>query len=134
MNAALAPVMKNAGTKVNGLDGSTNVVARKDGYIAFKKLDLTGIKQLQLAATATALENNPGGTIEVRLDAPNGTLIGQSQFEQLDQKPKGLNWQKTEIKESTGTHDVYFVFKNDKAKAIDALLLFSAIKFEDEKK
>ncbi|MDB5030567.1 PQQ-dependent sugar dehydrogenase [Mucilaginibacter sp.] len=129
--AATAPIMKNAATKVNGLDGTTNVVARKDGYIAFKKLDMTGIKQLELAATATALENNPGGTIEVRLDSPTGTLLGQIQFEQLDQKPKSLNWIKTDIKESVGMHDVYFVFKNDKAKPIDALLLFSAIKFED---
>ncbi|MDB4925842.1 PQQ-dependent sugar dehydrogenase [Mucilaginibacter sp.] len=132
--AATAPIMKNAATKVNGLDGTTNVVARKDGYIAFKKLDMTGIKQLELAATATALENNPGGTIEVRLDSPTGILLGQTQFEQLDQKPKSLNWIKTDIKESAGMHDVYFVFKNDKAKAIDALLLFSAIRFEDEKK
>jgi cytochrome c len=31
-------------------------------------------------------------------------------------------------------HDVYFVFKNDKAKPIDPLMLFSAVRFEDEKK
>lgn len=134
MWASVAPVMKGVTTKVNGLDGITNVVARKDGYIAYKKLDLTGIKQLELAATATALENNPGGTIEVRLDSPTGALIGQSAFEQLDLKPKGLNWQKTDIKESAGLHDVYFVFKNDKGKPADALLLFTAIRFDDEKK
>ena len=128
--AATAPVIKNAFTKVNGLDGSTNVVARKDGYVEFKKIDLTNIKQMELAAYATALENNPGGTIEVHVDAPTGALIGQAAFEQLDNKPKDENWVKTDIKETAGIHDIYFVFKNDKAKPIDALLLFNAIKFE----
>ena len=133
VGAATAPVIKNAFTKVNGLDGSTNVVGRKDGYVEFKKIDLTGIKQMELAAYATTLENNPGGTIEVHADSPTGTLIGQAAFEQLDAKPKSQNWIKTDVKETAGIHDLYFVFKNDKAKPIDALLLFNAIKFEDEK-
>ena len=109
------------------------MVGRKDGYVEFKKIDLTGIKQMELAAYATTLENNPGGTIEVHADSPTGTLIGQAAFEQLDAKPKSQNWVKTDVKETAGIHDLYFVFKNDKAKPIDALLLFNAIKFEDEK-
>ena len=131
VGAALAPVMKGVSIKVNGLNGTTNVVARKDGYIGFKKLDMTGIKQLELAATATALANNPGGTIEVRLDAPTGTLLGQTKVEQADQNPSDVKWLKTDIKESPGIHDVYFVFKNDKAKPLDALFLFGLIKFEE---
>jgi cytochrome c len=131
MSAAVAPVMKNVSIKVNGLDGTTNVIPRKDGYISFKKLDMTGIKQLEFAAMATMLDNTPGGTIEVHLDAPTGDLIGQTKVEQLDQKPVGLNWLKTDVKATTGKHDLYFVFKNDKAKAIDPLMLLSYIKFDD---
>jgi len=131
MGAALAPIMKGVSIKVNGLNGTTNVVARKDGYIGFKKLDMTGIKQLELAATATTLANNPGGAIEVRLDSPTGTLLGQTKVEQADQNPSDVKWLKTDIKESPGIHDVYFVFKNDKAKPLDALMLFGFIRFED---
>ncbi|MFD2864570.1 PQQ-dependent sugar dehydrogenase [Mucilaginibacter antarcticus] len=128
--AATATIQKSVTTKVGGLDGVTYIIPRKDGYIGFKKLDLTGIKQLQLAAYATTLENTPGGTIEVRLDSPTGALLGQAEYEQLDLKPKTQNWVKAELKETTGLHDLYFVFKNEKAKASDALLLFNAIKFE----
>jgi cytochrome c len=129
--ASNAAVIKNAFIKVNNLDGSTNVIGRQNGYVAFKKLDLTGIKQLELSAYATALENNPGGTIEVHLDSPTGALLGQAEFEQTAIKPKTQNWVKTTIKETAGMHDVYFVFKNDKAKAIDPLVIFNSVKFEE---
>ncbi|MES2276482.1 MAG: PQQ-dependent sugar dehydrogenase [Bacteroidota bacterium] len=134
VSAANAPIIKGAIVKVNGLDGTTSVVAHANGYIGFKKLDLTGIKQLQLGANASTLENNPGGSIEVRLDSPVGTLVGQTDVEILDQKPKTPVLLKTDIKETSGAHDVYFVFKNDKAKAIEAILSLKTIDFNDEKK
>ena len=40
---------------------------------------------------------------------------------------------KTAIKEVTGRHDLYFVFKNDKVKPDEPLLSFSNIKFLDIK-
>jgi cytochrome c len=129
--ASNAAIIKNAFIKVNNLDGSTNVIGRQNGYVAYKKVDLTGIKQLELSAYATALENNPGGTVEVHLDSPTGTLLGHAEFEQTAVKPKAQNWVKTAIKETAGMHDVYFVFKNDKAKAIDPLVIFNSIKFEE---
>jgi len=85
MNADLAPVRKGAIVKVNGLNGTTNIIPYKDGYIAFKKLDMTGIKQLELAAMATVLDNTPGGLIEIHIDSPTGILLGQTKVEQLDQ-------------------------------------------------
>ncbi len=131
INTALAPIMKAVTTKVNGLNGVTDVVAHKDGYIAFKKLDMTGIKQLEFVATATTVANNPGGTIEVHLDSPTGALIGQTMIEVKNQNPTDINWLKTDIKENTGSHDIYFVFKNDKAKPVDELLLFGFVKFDE---
>jgi cytochrome c len=130
ITAATAPIIKNAFVKVNNLDGSTNIIGRQNGYVGLKQIDLTGIKQLQLSGYATALENNPGGTIEVHLDSPTGPLLGKADYEQVPVKPKTQNWVKTELKETVGMHDLYFVFKNDKAKAIDPLLLFNSIKFE----
>ncbi len=129
--AATAPIIKNAFVKVNNLDGSINIIGRQNGYVAFKQMDLTGIKQLQLAGYATALENNPGGTIEVHLDNPSGTLLGKGEFEQTAIKPKNQNWVKTPLTETVGRHDIYFVFKNDKAKAIDPLVIFNSVKFEE---
>jgi cytochrome c len=40
---------------------------------------------------------------------------------------------KAEIKEVRGVHDLYFVFKNEKAKPADPLLSFSNIKFLEER-
>lgn len=133
VTAATAPIIKGASAKVNGLDGSTNVVARNGGYIGFKKLDMTGIQQLQFFAYATALENNPGGTIEVRLDSPTGPVVGQVAIEQVETKPKTPVYTNTDIKDTTGLHDLYFVFKNDKAKPTDPMLLLNSIVFSDKK-
>jgi cytochrome c len=131
ITAATAPIIKNAFVKVNNLDGSTNIIGRQNGYVGFKQIDLTGIKQVQLAGYATALENNPGGTIEVHLDSPTGALLGKGEFEQTAIKPKTQNWIKTPLTETVGMHDIYFVFKNDKAKAIDPLVIFNSVKFEE---
>ncbi|MDB5112424.1 MAG: hypothetical protein JWR67_3538 [Mucilaginibacter sp.] len=130
--AAEAPIIKGASIKVNGLDGSTNVVAGTNGYIAFKKLDMTGIKQMEFNAKASALENNQGGSIEVRLDSPTGPMIGKTAVEVMSQKPKVPVLLATAIKESAGVHDVYFVFKNDKAKLNETIFLLNSIVFEDQ--
>jgi cytochrome c len=134
VTAASAPIIKGANVKVNGLDGSTNIVAHANGYIGFKKLDLTGIKQLQFNASASTLENNPGGVIEVHLDSPTGSVLGKVDVEILDQKPKVPVLLKTDIAATEGMHDIYFVFKNDKAKPIEALLSLKTIVFNEEKK
>ncbi|HZX75067.1 MAG TPA: carbohydrate-binding protein, partial [Cyclobacteriaceae bacterium] len=40
---------------------------------------------------------------------------------------------KVDLKEVSGVHNIYFVFKNGTAKPVDPLMSFSAIKFKDEK-
>ncbi|GAB3931708.1 PQQ-dependent sugar dehydrogenase [Mucilaginibacter myungsuensis] len=132
--AASAPILKGASVKVNGVDGSTNVVGKQNGYIAFKKLDLTGVQQLRFFAFATVLENNPGGKIEVRIDSPTGPLVGEVEIEQVDVKPKTVVYANTDVKDTAGQHDVYFVFKNDKAKPTDPLLLLNSVVFANDKK
>jgi len=41
---------------------------------------------------------------------------------------------KTDIKTVSGQHDIYFIFKNDNAKADQPLMSVSNIKFNNEKK
>lgn len=49
-----------------------------DSYIAYNQLDLTNIGQLEFLVQATSRVGALGGTIEVRLDAPTGPLVGQT--------------------------------------------------------
>jgi len=134
VTAATAPIIQGASVKVNGLDGSTNVITHANGYIGFKAIDLANIKQLQFDATATTLEANPGGTIEVRSGSPTGEMLGQTTVEVVDKKPKVPVLLNVDIKPTTGIHDIYFVFKNDKAKLIEPLFMLKTIVFNDEKK
>lgn len=69
---------------------------------AFENIDLSGIKTMTAAATIAA--GQPSGEIEIRLDTPDGKLIGSS----FPNKP-------IKITETSGIHSIYLVFKNDKA-------------------
>jgi cytochrome c len=180
--AATAEIVKGAEVEVNSRQGTTAIGASPNGYIGFKKIDMTGIKQLEVTATATDRTGNTGGNIEVRLDSPTGELLGQTEVKITAQQRGGgggaqaaqdaggaaagqraggagaaapaaagqraggaaagggnpfgggASGQKVDIKEVSGAHDVYFVFKNDKVKPSTVLFSLSAIKFSDEKK
>ena len=56
---------------------STNMVGQNP-YLGYKELDLTGISTIEIAASAQARTNAAGGVIEIRLDSPTGTVIGQT--------------------------------------------------------
>ena len=131
-----AEILKGAVVKVNGQDGSVNVIPTANGYIGFKKLDLTGIRQLELNVTTSPRENNPGGKIEIRMDSPTGALLGQSEVPSVADEPRNANAEplKIDIKLTNGIHDVYLVFKNDQAKPIDPLMSLNSIRFVDNTK
>jgi cytochrome c len=149
LNPASADVIKNADIKTQGtFDVSINVIPKTKGYIGFKSIDLTGIKQLELKASANMREGYKGGLIEVHLDKPNGELIGQAEVKTFnlwavmtDAKEKKPDIDlatlttrpaiKVEVKNIQGQHDLYFVFKNDKAKSADPLMSVSTIKFDN---
>jgi len=136
LSPSAAEIMKGAVVKVNGQDGTVNVIPNTNGYIGFKKLDLTGIRQIEIKTITSVRENNPGGTIEIRLDSPTGELLGKTQVKSADEAPRPATASplKADINETTGVHDVYFVFKNDKAKGIEPLMLLGNIRFGDERK
>ncbi|GAA4457757.1 hypothetical protein GCM10023189_28990 [Nibrella saemangeumensis] len=74
VNAASAPVKQGVDVKS---DRGEKIMAYPNSHIAFRQFDLTGVKQLELAAAAQRREGSAGGTIEVRLGSPTGPLIGE---------------------------------------------------------
>jgi cytochrome c len=180
LEPASADIMKGAEIKKQIMFVvSENVIPKANGYIGFKNIDLTGIRQLELNATANPSEGFTGGSIEIRLDGAQGELLGQADVKPVNpfaalmsaanatqsaggktgtnkdsahaKKPAAKKSPrrsladldlvalfagqaiKTDIKEVAGKHDLYFVFKNDKAKPDQPLLSFTNIKFDDVK-
>ena len=63
------------------LDEYVFLTAKPDSYIGYKKIDLTDIKQIQFRANWHLYDIYPGGKIEIRLDRPDGELIGEATVE-----------------------------------------------------
>ncbi len=133
VNASLAEFMKGATVKVNGADGLVTVIPTANSHIGFRKLDLTGIKEIELKVATSPREKNLGGIIEIRTGSPSGLLIGQALVEPAEDQALSKAV-KTEIKETSGLNDLYFIFKNDKAKPIEPLMSITTISFNNEKK
>jgi cytochrome c len=98
--------------------------------LGYYKIDLTRITHIIIAASTSARNSAAGGTIEVRLDSLSGTLIGQSVVE-VSQKRENKTIAIPEIK---GKHDVYFIFKNEKALSAQSLMQVSTIEFKSNPK
>ncbi|MBC3788236.1 PQQ-dependent sugar dehydrogenase [Spirosoma utsteinense] len=168
LEASAASIIQGADVKAKGMGKGENVIPYHNSYIGFRQFDLTGIKQLELAAQAQRRQGSAGGTIEVRLDSPTGPLIGETTLElepEVDMTKLMAQMEsaappaaaapasgttaagakaatpppgpgrfsrppvKLALKATEGLHDVYFVFKNDKAKAIQPLLSLSSVRF-----
>ncbi|GAB4016446.1 hypothetical protein GCM10028808_44930 [Spirosoma migulaei] len=114
--------------------GTIIIASVKGGNIGFSNIDLTGIEQLKFTASAPKSQlNAAGGIIEVRLDEPTGKLIGQTDFigpadgASLTNMPPPVV---AKLSGATGVHDVYLVFKNDKAPAGQALFVLMDLEFQ----
>ncbi|WP_229310896.1 PQQ-dependent sugar dehydrogenase [Larkinella soli] len=173
VSAASAPVKKGVEVKAGRTE---NIMAYPNSYVAFRQFDLSGIRQLEMTAAAQRREGSVGGTIEARLDRPDGPVIGSvvvplapevdmakvmAQMESGNAAtpaagtsaapgatPAGGNTAAPtaapaapspnrfarppvymDLKGAEGVHDVYFVFKNDKATAIQPLMSLTTVKF-----
>ena len=131
-----AEIKKDATVRLGARGAAPFTDPKNNGHIAFKQLDLTGIKQLEIKAISSTQDSNPGGVIEIRLDSPAGALIGQTEVASAEDGGRAATAAplKTDIKETAGVHDLYFVFKNANAKPIASLFSLTSIKFNDEKK
>ncbi|MCF2443495.1 PQQ-dependent sugar dehydrogenase [Dyadobacter sp. CY345] len=155
--AAEAPITKGTELKALGVAGlGFSMVTFNDSYLALENIDLSGIDQLELDASAQRREGSVGGTVEVRLDSPTGPVVGTEKVEiapevdiakvmaEMESEKKNAKPGepakrrnpfarppvKIKLKDTTGKHDIYIVFKNDEAKAIQPLMSFSKIKFQ----
>ncbi len=97
------------------------IVMASGTNVAFNKIDLTGIQSMEFAvAVPKAQLICVGGRIEIHLDSPDGQLIGQT--EELtpseSKDPADMfkpTMAKVAVKPTNGQHDLFFVFKNEKA-------------------
>ncbi|MGV8878934.1 MAG: PQQ-dependent sugar dehydrogenase [Sphingobacteriaceae bacterium] len=115
---------KSSGIKFNN-DRSRAVAIGPMSYLNFNKIDLSGIKNidLELPGEKEAL----GGLIEIRQDSPTGKLIGQTET---------LNGTKKEtikvgIAAEPGLRTVCILLKNPKAGLKDKLLQIRTIRFNE---
>jgi cytochrome c len=64
------------------------IPAKSGSYIGLTNIDLTGITRVDINAAAPKQQlNAEGGVIELRIDAPKGKLLGQTDF--IGDKPGG---------------------------------------------
>lgn len=93
----------------NCIEGGLNIGFIENGdYIGFKDIDLTDAKDIDFRVSS----NGAQSAIEVRLDSPDGKLIGS-----MDVNGTGdwQNWstQTCAIEETSGKHNVYLVFTGE---------------------
>ena len=97
------------------LDKSDVTATASGSYLGLNQIDLTGIKQVEFAASSiSSASNHSGWNIEIRIDSPTGKLLGQtsnilSESYYLNQKGERVNAVLGPINE---VHDIYFVLTN----------------------
>ncbi len=136
---------------------SFNIIA-DHAYLSFRQIDLTGINAISISAEASSRSNAIGARIELRLGAPDGTLVGttdQIMPLQIDLRAKlrALRdvWEKggkigprpnwgtvrelyrpkfeIDVKDTNGVQDLYFVIRNPDAKEGQVLIQLEEINF-----
>jgi cytochrome c len=104
-------------------------------YMGYKQIDLTNVYQVRISASAPKQYNFVGGTIELRLDRPDGPLIGKGQvtpgesMQGLQPPPPVLILLPSG---TSGVHDLYLTFVSEGAGANQALFTVSALEFQNE--
>jgi cytochrome c len=97
--------------------GDVAIATTDKCYAGYNDIDLTGIGSVSLTAIASD-ERTAGGKIELRLDSPTGTLVGEVEV------TKAMKPLKITTAGQKGVHNLYLVFSNPdaKGKALMAVL------------
>jgi cytochrome c len=109
--------------RFNGNVGVENV--KHGAWAAYKSIDLTGVKKATLNGFILP-DQNVGGEVEVRLDKPDGKLLGKVKLAN-----PGRSAVATKVDATEGLHDLYFVFKNEQAGDKN-LFFFGVVKLENK--
>ena len=77
-NPLLAPEQadRSKGTEMTTAQSRSFYVVGTGSYLGYEKIDLTGIRQVEIFAQASTRADAAGGIVEVRLGSPTGKLIG----------------------------------------------------------
>lgn len=115
--------------------GNNFVIPSKSGsYVGLKQIDLTAITRVEVTAMAPKAQlNAQGGVIEMHMDAPNGKLLGKTNFIGdisggnggalgFGGKPVSL-----ELTPTKGTHDIYLVFQNRTTKGGSLMVVMNTV-------
>jgi cytochrome c len=126
------------------------IINRDGAHLGFHAVDLTGIDAIEVGALTRfyTWSHFIGGSVEARLDSPQGRLIGgpvritpppapPPPAEPAEGAPSagvvlGANLEapaRVPLAAVSGVHDVYLVFRNPDARPSDALMLLRSIEF-----
>ena len=93
-----------------GVEEEMNIIIGVgDGHVVYKDFDLTGVTTVEIGA-ALAGAFFGGGTIELRVDSPDGDLIGSAEVVQ-GLTDFGSKVFPVALKKKEGMHDIYTVFR-----------------------
>jgi cytochrome c len=109
------------------------IPAKSGAYMAMKEVDLNGITELIVMATAPKPQlNAAGGAIELRIDSPTGKVIGKSDFleasDKMDFTPKMVKIPINDGPNDGKLHNIFAVFVNPKAEGSLMVVMGSEFK------
>ncbi len=129
--AGAADRIQGAATRVeNNGAGPLAAVPTSGSYLGFA-VDLTGIRAVELFAQTAARESHVGGTVELRLDRPDGPLAARAVIPAPGAAPRGRgNLPAARLPVAVGgERDIFLVFRNDAAKPGAALMVVTIVRF-----
>jgi cytochrome c len=87
------------------------VVASNDTWVMFDDLDFTGIGGVKIGAFSQKGQTS-GGNVELRLDSPDGQLMGQVTIPEMSLAPQTITFSD----KINDRRKLYLVFKNPDAE------------------
>lgn len=139
--------------------GARGLVVKQGSVLGFRKVDLTGVQELQVVATALTRDSHAGGVIQVRLDSATGDLLGEGKVEPREfsgggrragagaapvaaatssgvpQRPGApqVTGVTVDVADISGEHDLYLLFRNGSAADGARLMNVSSIRLGAER-
>lgn len=92
----VADATENSGVEA----GRFGATVKPGAYLAFNGIDMTGITQVDISASAFSFGRQKGGEVEVRLGSPTGKLIGSANVEVAEPAPRARPRPEPEIKDA----------------------------------
>jgi cytochrome c len=102
-------------------------------YIRFNQIDMTGIDKTVLTIFAPEqMLHAAGGTVEVHIDSPEGLMLGESSLITAQKGPVSPPVpiiSTIKLTPTNGTHDIFFVYKNEKSPPGQPLFILLNVQY-----